>query len=144
MEEISVREIAKIQSKYKAELIKHQLEEYLTNNETYERQESPFGSSKNSTAEPTAQSKQFVQELIGESSESTAIAFTDGSCQGNPGTCGAGAVIYTANHQGTSLNRPVASRGSILLAELIAILMVLEHCIYTLREQFTENKDSIR
>ncbi|VDI34987.1 Hypothetical predicted protein [Mytilus galloprovincialis] len=95
MEEISVRGIANIQSKYKAELIKHQLEEYLTNNETYERQESPF----------------------------------DGSCQGNPGTCGAGAVIYTENHQGTSLKRPVASRGSILLAELVAILMVLEHCI---------------
>ncbi|VDH90195.1 Hypothetical predicted protein [Mytilus galloprovincialis] len=65
------------------------------------------------------------------------MATTDGSYQGNHGPCGAGSVTYTENHQGKILKRPVASRGSILLA----ILMVLEHCIYTLREQFAESDE---
>ncbi|CAG2233654.1 unnamed protein product [Mytilus edulis] len=48
--------------------------------------------------------------------------------------CGAGAVIYTEDHIRTSLKRPVASRGSILLAEQEAIRIVLEQYIYTFRE----------
>ena len=55
------------------------------------------------------------------------FAFTDGSCLENPGPCGAGAVIFFPDDlRGVELTRPVAARGSILLAELIAILMVLE------------------
>jgi hypothetical protein len=37
-----------------------------------------------------------------------------------------------------SLKRPVAQRGSILLAELVAILMVLEHCIAALKDGLTD------
>ncbi|XP_063419173.1 uncharacterized protein LOC134701992 [Mytilus trossulus] len=185
IEEISVRELAKIQSKNIAEPIKQQLEQYLTNNATYEQQDSPFGkainqsidmfkatkvdikliepeftykagvdvmlrrspsywsrlgSSKNRTAEQTVESKQVVKDLLGDSTDSTVVAFTDGSCQGNPGPCGAGAVVYSGNSQGISLKRPVANRGSILLAELVAILMVLEHCITTIKDQFSELK----
>ncbi|VDI13861.1 Hypothetical predicted protein [Mytilus galloprovincialis] len=118
-----------------AEPIKQQLEQYLTNNATYEQQDSPFGkainqsidmfkatkvdikliepeftykagvdvmlrrspsywsrlgSSKNRTAEQTVESKQVVKDLLGDSTDSTVVAFTDGSCQGNPGPCGAG------------------------------------------------------
>jgi ribonuclease HI len=62
------------------------------------------------------------------------VAFTDGSCQGNPGPCGYGAVLYPGDNEGISLKRPVAQRGSILLAELVAILMVLEHCIAALND----------
>ena len=55
------------------------------------------------------------------------FAFTDGSCLENPGPCGAGAVIiFPDDPSGLELTRPVAARGSILLAELVAILMVLE------------------
>ena len=44
-----------------------------------------------------------------------------------PGPCEAGAVIFFLDDpSGLELTRPVAARGSILLAELIAILMVLE------------------
>ncbi|CAG2224358.1 unnamed protein product [Mytilus edulis] len=127
IEEISVRELAKIQSKNIAEPIKQQLEQYLTNNATYEQQDSPFGkainqsidmfkatkvdikliepeftykagvdvmlrrspsywsrlgSSKNRTAEQTVESKQVVKDLLGDSTDSTVVAFTDGSCQG--------------------------------------------------------------
>ncbi|CAG2186659.1 unnamed protein product [Mytilus edulis] len=101
---------------------------------------SRLGSSKNRTAEQTVESKQVVKDLLGDSTDSTVVAFTDGSCQGNPGPCGAGAVVYSGNSQGISLKRPVANRGSILLAELVAILMVLEHCITTIKDQFSELK----
>ena len=55
------------------------------------------------------------------------FAFTDGLCLENPGPCGAGAVIFFPDDpSGLELTRPVAPRGYILLAELLAILMVVE------------------
>ena len=161
IEEIAVREIAKIQSKNIAEPVKQQLEEYLSRDDIYE-QESPFGkainqsvdkfkatkvdikliepevtykagvdvmmmrapsywsrlgSSKNRTAEQTEENKEVVKDLIGDPTDTTIVAFTDGSCQGNPGPCGSGAVLYPGDNEGISLKRPVAQRGSILLAE---------------------------
>jgi ribonuclease HI len=62
------------------------------------------------------------------------------ACQGNPGSCGSGAVLYPGDYEGISLKRPVAQRGSILLTELVAILMVLEHCIVALKDGFTDIK----
>ncbi|VDH92153.1 Hypothetical predicted protein [Mytilus galloprovincialis] len=59
-------------------------------------------------------------------------AFTEDDVvlRGNPGPCGAGAIIYAEHIKPAArLHRPVAQRGSILLAELIAILMVLDTCI---------------
>ena len=185
IEEIAVREIAKIQSKNIAEPVKQQLEEYLSRDDIYEQQESPFGKainqtvdmfkatkvdikliepkvtykagvdvmmmrapsyrsrlggSKNRTAEQTEESKEVVKDLIGDPTDTTIVAFTDGSCQGNPGPCGSGAVLYPGDNEGISLKRPVAQRGSILLAELVAILMVLEHCIAALKDGFTDIK----
>ena len=58
------------------------------------------------------------------------FAFTDGSCLENPGPCGAGAVIFFPDDsRGLELTRPVAEKGSIILAELKAILMVLERAV---------------
>ena len=55
------------------------------------------------------------------------MAFTDGSCLGNPGPCGSGACIFVPNQtEPVSLKRPVTNRGSILLGELVAFLMVLD------------------
>ena len=101
---------------------------------------SRLGSSKNRTAEQTEESKEVVKDLIGDPTDTTIVAFTDGSCQGNPGPCGSGAVLYPGDNERISLKRPVAQRGSILLAELVAILMVLEHCIATLKDGFTDIK----
>jgi ribonuclease HI len=81
-----------------------------------------------------------VTNLIGDPTYTTIVAFTDGSCQGNPGQCGSGAVLCPGDNEGISLKRPVAQRGSILLAELSAILMVLEHCIAALKDGFTDIK----
>ena len=75
----------------------------------------------------------MVKDLIGDPTDTTIVTFTDGSCQGNPGPCGSGAVLYPGDNEGISLKRPVAQSGSILLAELVAILMVLEYCIAALK-----------
>ena len=82
----------------------------------------------------------MVKDLIGNPTDTTIVAFTDGSCQGNPGPCGSGAVLYPGDNEGISLKRPVAQRGSILLAELVEILMALEHCIAALKDGFTDIK----
>jgi ribonuclease HI len=74
-----------------------------------------------------------VKDLIGDPTDTTIVAFTDGPC-------GSGAVLYPGDNEGISLKRPVAQRGSILLAELVAILMVLEHCIAALKDGFTDIK----
>jgi ribonuclease HI len=49
-------------------------------------------------------------------------------------------VLYPGDNEGISLKRPVEQSGSILLAELAAILMVLEHCIAALKDGFTDIK----
>ena len=57
----------------------------------------------------------------------TTFAFTDGSCQPNPGPCEAGAVLYSPHLDPVSLKKPVCKRGSILLGELVAVQIALEY-----------------
>jgi hypothetical protein len=71
----------------------------------------------------------MVMTLYCSLKDTTIVAFTDGSCQGNPEPCGSGAVLYPGDNEGISLKRPVAQRGSILLAELVAMLMVFHFII---------------
>ena len=66
-----------------------------------------------------------------EAPEGTGFASSDGSCLTNPGPCGAGAVVYSDQHNPVQLKR-TATRGSILLAEHVAILLVIEHVIQNL------------
>ena len=67
--------------------------------------------------------------MVNEVASSALVCFTDGSCLTNPGPCGAGAVIYHPEGHFDSIKRPVASHGSILLGELVAILSVMEHIL---------------
>ena len=53
-----------------------------------------LGSSKSRTKNQEAQSREIIEKIINGCDEKTVIAFTDGSCLGNPGPCGAGACIY--------------------------------------------------
>ena len=80
-----------------------------------------LGSSKSRTAEQQQMCLEVADELVGPMLDRQVIAYTDGSCMNNPGPCGAGAIIY-AEHLNwiVRLKRPVAERGSILLAELVA------------------------
>ena len=59
--------------------------------------------------------------------ENTTFAFTDGSCLTNPGPCGAGAVLYPPYLEPVPLKKPVCKTGSILLGELVAVHIALEH-----------------
>ncbi|CAG2238066.1 unnamed protein product [Mytilus edulis] len=174
IEEIAIREIAKIQSKSIKEPIKQQLINYQEEighdihitpmgkalcqsfemeketgininliepeftyrlGETSRTKTTPsywnrLGSSKSRTSEQKKLCITVMTELIGNTANDQATAYTDGSCMGNPGPCGAGAIIYTEDSRpAIRLHRPVAQRGSILLAELVAIVMVLEFCI---------------
>ena len=57
-----------------------------------------------------------------------AVVFTDGSCLGNPGPCGAGACLSIPGSSDlVMLKQPVSSRGSILLGELVAMKMILQY-----------------
>ena len=87
-----------------------------------------LGSSKSRTHTQEALSREIIGAIIEECDEKTAIAFTDGSCLGNPGPCGAGACLFLPGHtEPCTLKHPVSSCGSILLGELIAIKLAVKH-----------------
>ena len=79
-----------------------------------------IGSSKSRSVQQIEEGKRIILDQLNNLRPHSIAAFTDGSCNGNPGPCGAGAIIYF-NNQTDKLKRPVSRRGSILLAELIAI-----------------------
>ena len=77
-----------------------------------------LGSSKSRTKNQKAQSREIIEKIIDGCDEKTVIAFTDGSCLGNPGPCWAGACIYMPGYADPVLHKlPVTSYGSILLWE---------------------------
>jgi len=173
LEEIAVRELAKIQAKKVTHPLKKKLEDLLQDETTpihvsplalavsqakdvetttkvstkliepeldyevgslYRSRTRPeywnrLGSSKSRTKEQEELGKETILDLMMEAPQGSALAFTDGSCITNPGPCGAGAIIYPSEGDPVLLQRPVSRHGSILLAELVAILMVLEHIL---------------
>jgi hypothetical protein len=56
----------------------------------------------------------LILQKITETTDNTAIAFTDDSCLNNPGPCGAGAIVFV-EEETTELKQPVCKRGVILL-----------------------------
>ena len=87
-----------------------------------------LGSSKSRTEEQQIESRTIIQGLLDNCSQTSIIAFTDGSCQPNPGPCGAGSCIFTPYQDNPiCLKRPVSSHSSILLGELVAILLTIDY-----------------
>ena len=87
-----------------------------------------LGSSKSRSAEQESLSWEVIGGLLDKCDMATAVAFTDGSCLGNPGPCGAGACVFIPDKTDPILlKQPVSSRGSILLGELVAIKMAVNH-----------------
>jgi hypothetical protein len=72
--------------------------------------------------------KIIILDLLNNQPFNSAVAFTDGSCSGNPGPCGSGAIIFYKVEE-IELKRAVSNRGSILLAEIIVIKIVLDYFI---------------
>ena len=87
-----------------------------------------LGSSKSRSAEQEKLSREVIGGVIEGCDAETAVVFTDGSCLGNPGPCGAGACLSIPGSSDlVMLKQPVSSRGSILLGELVAIKMALQY-----------------
>ena len=91
---------------------------------------SNLGSSKNRTSAQEAESRNVVENLIKDNTGmQMVLAFTDGSCRGNPGPCGAGACVFLPNNDEIELKQPVSKLASILLIELVAIQITLNYLI---------------
>ena len=86
-----------------------------------------LGSSKSRSVTQQEEAKVTARTLVENCSYNDLIAFTDGSCLGNPRPCASGACIFIPNDtEHIMLKRLVTNRGSLLLGELVAILMALE------------------
>ena len=100
-----------------------------------------LGSSKTRTAEQEKISREIIEGLIDSCNTETAVGFTDGSCLGNRGPCGAGACLFMPGSvDPITIEQPVSNRGSILLGELVAIKLALNH-IYQYK---TERQSDIK
>ena len=87
-----------------------------------------LGSSKTRTVEQEKLSREIIEGLIDSRNTENAVGFTDGSCLGNPGTCIAGACLFIPGSvEPIMIKQPVSNRGSILLWELVAIELALNH-----------------
>ena len=85
-----------------------------------------LGSSKNRTKIQEEDSRRLIEEQIDRSEVDTVFIFTDTSCRGNPGSCGAGACVYLPDQEEcVELKKPVSRLASILLGELVAIEIAL-------------------
>jgi hypothetical protein len=73
-----------------------------------------LGSSKTRTNEHEIKGRDLILQKITETTENTAVAFTDGSCLNNPGPCGAGAIVVV-KEETSELKQPVCKRGSICM-----------------------------
>ena len=65
--------------------------------------------------------------MIQSYSEDSTMAFTDGSCMGNPGPCGTGACISLLGvEEHVCLKKPECKCGSVLFGEMVDMQMVLQ------------------
>ena len=81
-----------------------------------------LGSSKNRTKLQEEDSRRLIEEQIDRCEVDTVFIFTDRSCRGNPGPCGAGACVYLpGQEESVELKKPVSRLASLLLGELVAI-----------------------
>ncbi|VDI84153.1 Hypothetical predicted protein [Mytilus galloprovincialis] len=107
-----------------------QLEDYWKN----------LGNSKSRSTDQKNVGKHIIMEKLSHLPANSCIAFTDGSCLGSPGPVGAGAVIFPSNNQPQiEISKAVSKKGSILLGELIAIKLVVDHFLISENRQNTDS-----
>ena len=83
----------------------------------------------------------MIEGLIEACPQDTVFAFTDGSCHGNPGPCGAGAcVFFPGQTKHISLKQPVSKLAAILLGELFA--KITKH-IFTVIKIFSRSQSAV-
>ena len=72
------------------------------------------------------EAKLQVNQIIANLPVGAVVAFTDCSCRGNPGPCGAGSCLFLPNDECVELKQPVSKLASILVGELVAIKITLQ------------------
>ena len=85
-----------------------------------------LGSSKSRSAIQAEEARNVIEKVVKEAGTGSVSGFTDGSCRGNPGPCGAGACLFFPSQERIDLHQPVPRRASILLGELVAIKIALD------------------
>ena len=85
-------------------------------------------SSKSRTKQEEEAGKRIILDLLNNQPSNSAVAFTDGSCSGNPRPCGSGAIIFHKEEE-IELKRAVSNRGYILPAKIMAIKIVLDYFV---------------
>ncbi|CAG2211192.1 RNASEH1 [Mytilus edulis] len=99
-----------------------------------------LGNSKSRSTDQKNVGKHIIMEKLSHLPANSCIAFTDGSCLGSPGPVGAGAVIFPSNNQPQiEISKAVSKKGSILLGELIAIKLVVDHFLISENRQNTDS-----
>ena len=94
-----------------------------------------LGSSKTRSKAQELMAKETIEKILTSLPDQTVVAFTDGSCRGNPGPCGAGACLYLPGGDALNLTQPVSKLSSILVGELVAIKMTLEAVLEELKKR---------
>ncbi|KAH3833598.1 hypothetical protein DPMN_106910 [Dreissena polymorpha] len=80
-----------------------------------------LGSSKSRSKVQEQQAKQVIDEILQNEDPNTVIAFTNGSCRGNPGPCVAGSWVFMPTGEKVELKQPVSKMAFILVGELVAV-----------------------
>lgn len=86
---------------------------------------SGFGSAGTRTAAQAAMAQDAARKLIESLSEDTVVAFTDGSCRGNPGPAGSGAALRLPGGRRVEASRSLG-QGTNNVAELTAVRVALD------------------
>ena len=92
-----------------------------------------LGSSGKRSAEQARLAKITTADYLSKLPNTTLIVFTDGSALGNPGPCGAAAIIHThgLDMEPVILSRAISRNSSSYHAELAAIDLALEYVYKT-------------
>ena len=86
---------------------------------------SGFGSAGKRTQAQAAMAAEAAADLVKSFSADAAICFTDGACKGNPGPCGAGAVVRLPDGQRLEAHRALGL-GTNNVGELTAIGLAID------------------
>ena len=96
-----------------------------------------LGSSKSRSEDQQNESPSIIQNLLDNCTPDSVIAYTDGSCQPNPGPC----IFMPYQDIPIHLKKPVSYHSSILLGELVAILMTLNHLLNEVHNNTSQFSD---
>jgi ribonuclease HI len=90
-----------------------------------------LGNSKNRTAVQAKEARRITEQQLRDTKDNTIVAFTDGSALGNPGPCGASAILYVngIDSQPVAIRAPVSNNSSSYHGELYAILLAVDFAV---------------